>query len=158
MPTIEPTLEGQTCPCCSQLVKLYRRKLSVRMVEGLVRLYLVHNQVAAGTLRDPNNVIRDPNGTIWIRHDLFAELGERNYSLLRFWGLMVPRDTRTATDNASGFWSITYEGVQFVRGTLAVPEYVYVFNNTMHSVSAENVLIQHVHSSFDYAELMKGKP
>ena len=158
MMQVGPTLEGQTCPCCSQLVKLYRRKLSVRMVEGLVRLYLVHNRVAAGTLRDPENVIRDPNGTIWIRHDLFAELGERNYSLLRFWGLMVPRDTRTATDNASGFWSITTEGVYFVLGKLAVPEYVYVFNNTMHSVSAEKVLIEDVHERFNYAELMKGVP
>jgi hypothetical protein len=136
---------------------LYRRKLSVRMIEGLVRLYLVHNRVAAGTLRDPENVIRDPNA-IWIRHDLFAESGERNYSLLRFWGLMVPRDTRTSTDNASGFWSITYEGVQFVRGTHAVPEYVYVFNNTMHSVSQEKVLIMDVVGKFDYAELMKDVP
>jgi hypothetical protein len=157
MPTIEPTLEGQTCPCCSQLVKLYRRKLSVRMIEGLVTLYRVHVQVMNGQVQDPENVIRDP-GSVWVRHNLFAAEGERNYSLLRFWGLMVPRDTRTATDNASGFWSITYEGVQFVCGKFAVPEYVYVFNNVMHSVSEKKVVITDVVSKFDYAELMRGQP
>lgn len=153
---ITPTLEPQTCPCCEQNVQLYHRKLSTGMVAELVELYRMHQETVNGTMNYPNTlkVLKGTTGIVWIHRDLFVgKKGSGDYAKMRFWGLIVPKDTRSPTENASGYWAITGKGIDFVEKKIQVPDSVFVYANKLHSVSANMIGLGET-SNFNYQDLM----
>jgi len=150
---LTPTLEAQTCPCCAQTVKLYRRKLNNRMVAGLVALCRVERRISKGEILDPKYVIRDDQGHVWVHCKLFSDQnGSGDYAKLRFWDLISSKDKRTKEENASGYWRITPKGLEFLQKHIRVPKVVFVYNNEVHSVSPELVGLGET-SDFDYREI-----
>lgn len=134
------TPTGVQCPCCGQLVKLYRRKIHASMVRPLISLY--HH-----TCRGEEFVhYRKLDGAV----------GNPDYTKLAYWALIepMPNDIDPAKKD-SGSWKLTDLGIVYVRGNIALPKYKWVFNGTVHETSTETASIHDaIGDKFDYAELM----
>jgi hypothetical protein len=133
------------CPVCEQRVVIYKRKLNSGMARVLIRAARL-----ALTKEDPHR---------WLHiHDIFGgpKQDHRDWPLLRWWGFLVPRDKHTAAEKASGFWCVTEEGFNFLRG-YDVPRRVHIYNNTCVGFSKERTNVSEaLGDHFSYRELLGG--
>ena len=130
------------CPCCDRTARRYRRSLHVAMVVALIRLH---------KLDEKKTGYYDVHDWGYMKSG-----GSGDYAKLRFWGLILPVDSRTYTENASGLWRITPLGKDFVSGSKSIPKYVYLFDNEKVGESEEKISIQQaLGDKFDYRELME---
>ena len=129
---------GADCPCCTQRAQVYRRKLNSRMARGLIALYL-----ATGG--------RDYGHLPTIAGD-GCEVGK-----LRYWGLVVEEPEARPDGGRAGYWKLTPDGVDFVRGRLRVPKYARIYDGRRLGLRGEPVDIRDcLGSPFHYDELMAG--
>lgn len=125
--------EGVACPCCSQKVKLYRRRINSGMAEILIAL-------ARETVRrriDPNH-----RPYIHVERELVRgnELlqGARDWTTLKFWGLIEPLGDGVAR-RAAGEWRITEAGLWTVShpDRALLHDWIAVFNDRVRDRSDE---------------------
>ena len=128
-------MEGARCPCCNQMVKLYRRPLTRNMAKVLLEFY---------------RGARHGDGWLHIRRDVFrGHAADGEHAKLRYWGLLEERQER------SGYWRITERGKQFVEGQILMPRVALVLNGQVlaldrsKQVSFYDVLGKH----FDFKEV-----
>lgn len=125
--------EGTECPCCSQRVKLYRRRVNSGMAEILVGL-------ARETIR--RRISPDHRPYIHIEQDLVRGnerlQGARDWSTLKFWGLIEPLGDGAAR-KAAGEWRITPAGLWVVEhpDRALMADYILVFNDKPRGQSEE---------------------
>ena len=138
--------DGAECPCCTQFVKLYKRKLNSSMARGLIVLY--HHQVRVG----PNEWVHIPS--------LFREkkvCSSNDGALLRFWDV-IERQGGEREDGSDriGYYRITDLGRAFVEDRVRVPKYVYLYNQEpIGRKDPTTISIQEsLGSRFSYSELM----
>lgn len=142
--------EGAPCPCCTQLAKVYRRKLNAGMARVLIRMfkkagldwtYLPHVDLQPGE-----------------RRRAVGHSGEM--CMTRYWGLIegMPDDVRREDGSSRvGWWRLTPRGADFVRGGLTVPKYALVYDGRCLGLEGDQVGIRDaLGSKFNYAELMAG--
>ena len=136
--------KGELCPCCGQLVKLYKINLGVGMARVLIEMYRL---TAAST-----EVVR------WIHPISELRTVNGDYAKLRIWGLVEEKGDDVPDDKkASGYWRITSKGMDFVNDSLTVQKKAHIFNNRCLGFSGEQIGIkQALGTKFDYHELMKG--
>lgn len=100
--------EGTECPCCSQRVKLYRRRVNSGMAEILVAL-------ARETVRRRISVAHLP--WVHVERDIVRGneklQGARDWSTLKFWDVIEPLDDGQGRRTA-GEWRITEKGLWVV--------------------------------------------
>lgn len=131
--------DGETCPCCTQFAKVYRRKLTAPVAQVLIAMY------------------RTRGG--WIR---VADLGltRGDEAKARYWDLIeAPADAeREDGSRRVGIWRLTVRGIAFVNDQIRVPKYVRIYNGRRIGVDdTETVSIADVlGSKFNYRELMEG--
>ena len=115
---------GVPCPCCDQLVKVYRRRINGAM--ALVLLALAKQAIAKGSrewLHVPNFVRAIPFSA-----NLSVKSGG-DWSKLRFWGLIEMRSgVRDDGSKRNGWYRITQEGVDFALKKTTVPKYALITN------------------------------
>ena len=130
---------GVTCPCCAQLVKLYRRNLYHAPARSLIQLYLLDS--------------RDP-GYYHIRN-LKPDLGGSDFSKLKYWGMILHAANDDPEKNSSGMWKITEKGRLFVEGKIRVHKYAFVFNDALEDFGGPQISITDaLGKKFSYPELM----
>jgi len=151
--TFNKSVDGTTCPCCQQFVKVYRRKITSSMARALIELN--------------RHGIRIGTHTGWTHMpELLArrKLQRSDEAKLVHWGLMEPfRALRDDGSKRNGMYRITYLGHKFVQGALEVPKYVYIYNHSVQGFSDgtnghpnETVSIQEcIGEKFNYRELME---
>jgi|9_EtaG_2_1085328.scaffolds.fasta_scaffold07409_6 hypothetical protein len=135
--------DGTTCPCCTQVVKLYPVKLNssmVRVLGEMVRLSKFERYVHC------IEELKTVNG---------------DYAKLRHWGLVVPmpKDKAPEGKKATGYWKPTDLARQFMFEGLKLPEKVFIFNNTQYRVHDPELRMitfkQAMNNTFDYNDLMR---
>lgn len=125
--------EGVACPCCSQKVKLYRRRVNAGMAEVLVAL-------ARETVRRRVNPQHRPY--VHVERELVRgnELLEcaRDWTTLKFWVLIEPLGDGSARRTA-GEWRITEFGLWVVShpDRPLLHDFVEVFNDRPRGASEE---------------------
>ena len=133
--------KGTRCPCCGQMVKLYRRKMYAAVIRDLIGLY--HR-----------------------RHDHFHHVstfcynkksGGGDFAKLRYWGLIEEKtEPGNPFKRKSGYWKITEIGIAFVENRAFCPQYVLVYNQRARYFEGENIDIeQALGEQFNYQELMR---
>lgn len=135
--------DGVSCPCCGQLVKLYRRTLYHSMAVALCSLY------------------REAQGRtdVYVHIDqLTLNVGGSDFSKLKHWGLIeaypqeLHDDPKTKT---AGKWRITDKGCEFAEGRITLPKYALIFNNRCYGMAGDPVtIIDSLKEDFDYPEMM----
>ena len=155
-------LTGVPCDCCGQFVRLYRRGLTSGMTLGMIAVYratrdghanaegFVH---AEDTFRDATATgMRLPSA---VRGD---------WAKLRFWGMAEQAEGNRADGSPrNGHWRLTEKGRLFVEARLAVPAYVWLYNNRQYDAPdgadgrGETTTIRTaLGNAFDFNELMNG--
>ena len=138
---------GVECPCCKQLVKLYKRRINNIMSRTLIRLY--HLDQEQPIYHHVKDIVKD-----------ISDTGTNDFSKLSYWGLIEekqkePKETKTRT---SGYWTITDLGKKFVTSQVDLPSYALVYNNRVLEFSKDKVNIEKsLGEKFNYKKLMSGK-
>lgn len=140
---LERLADGETCPCCGQFAKEYRRTIHSRMASGLIKVY------GAGG--------RERRGWVTIKHHLdHPELAD--FAKLAHWTLAEAHPSvRDDGSKRVGIWRVTPFGEEFVAGRLAVAKYARVFNGECrgHDPLPLVGIRECLGKKFDYEELMR---
>lgn len=131
--------DGAACPCCKQLVKLYKRKLTSGMAIAIINLY--------------KESVYSSKEYVHI-----TELGHLNggeFAQLKRWGMIREQENEDTAKRTSGMWAITAKGKSFVLGMYSPPKYVYTYNMATIQFSNQVTNIkQALGNKFNYKELM----
>lgn len=123
---------GVTCPCCGQLVKMYRRKVTGGMARALI--WLVRSYERQQRFY---HVTEFP--------DIGGRRGGNDYSKLTLWNLIEqsPNTSRPELPaDYSGRWAPTTEGILFAHNELRVPKYALVLGGEVQEYNGELVHIE----------------
>lgn len=125
-------MSSSICECCGQTIKVYKRGLRKGLIVALLKLY----HVGRSELMDldlPFGIVAD-------------------FPKLRFWGLVYKdRDSRDCKH-----WMITKKGKDFLFNNLAVPRYVYIYNNNLEKHDEEMITIKDVgNERVDFKSVLK---
>lgn len=136
--------DGLDCPCCTQRVKVYRRRLTAVAARAVAALYQEHTlswghmgEVARKHLRD----VAHQGG--------YLVLGQH-------WGL-IEEDPRKRSDGGrQGYWRVTPLGADWLRGEDTVPKYARVFNGRCLGLHGDLVTVTDVlGEGFDFGHLVR---
>jgi hypothetical protein len=134
--------KGVRCPCCGQLAKLYRRKLTSAMVKSLVAMY---RRAGVEFVHVPTIDTGDPT----------RRGGDA--AKLRFWNLIEEMPEARPDGGRAGWWRVTRSGVAFLTGGLTVPKYVLIYDNEFFGYSGEAISVREACGNhFNFDELMTG--
>lgn len=134
--------DGARCPCCTQLAKVYRRRLNAGMARSLIVMYRCH-----GLAWQDKTVTLSGVGA-----------AARDESLLRYWCLLEEADATREDGGRAGWWRVTTRGALFVRDMLRVPAHAIVYDGRCLGLDdqAGRIGIRDALSrKFDYDELMR---
>ncbi len=145
--------KGASCPCCSQFVKLYKRKLSKSMayVLLLIASYFRGDPVEEW-LHVPSYIAEMASD-----HPRRAAAVRGDWAKMKLWGLIEEKPgTRDDGSSRVGYYKLTDLGRRFVNREVKVPAYVFIYNSgTLHRDVEEMVSIDDaLGTEFSYAELM----
>lgn len=130
--------EGAECPCCTQFVKVYRRKVNAPMANALIAQYREAGKRMIHT--------RD----IWLRFSKEA-------AQLSWWGLIRHDAERRADGGQSGWWAVTDEGERFIRGEVMVPKYAVIYDGRVLDFEGDQISITDaLGTPFEFRSLMAG--
>lgn len=117
---------GTACPCCSQHVQVYRRRIYKRMAKVL--LWLVREFERTG---------------VWVVLKDGPLFRGGDNAKLAYWGLVQTRPRREVEHNKrnSGEWMPTGLGMKFAKGKVHIPTYAYIYNGEVVGYSEEQVFI-----------------
>jgi len=128
--------EGERCLCCTQMVKIYKRKLHATMAVTAIKLYRAggeHEYIHGPSL---------PGDT----HEI---------SQLSWWRLADEELTRREDGGRAGYWRLTPVGVDFILGRCTIRKYARVYDGRCLGLHGEPVTIYDaLGDRFDYGELM----
>jgi hypothetical protein len=132
--------KGVNCPCCSQRVQLYKRKLNSGMAYTLIAI---------------NNHSND----YFHVKDMLREKGLHNghdWTLLKFWGFIKKEDEiREDGSPNNGNYKITDKGIDFVLGRIKTYKHIMLYNKKCYGFSKETTTItEALGNKFNYNELM----
>lgn len=135
--------KGGVCPCCTQLSKVYKRKLNSTMARGLVWLV---GQAGA----DRRWVDVSSEGPKWL-------LGKGGtLATMSHWGLIESKGNETSGKRCSGVWRPTTKGVGFLLGRIKVAKYVFLYDGSALRFSDEQLSIaEALGQRFHYGQLMR---
>lgn len=133
---------GAVCPCCSQLVRMYRRRLSPSIAAALCLIYRRAQQ------QPDEPWVHVPRLLQEIRYS-----GGGDYAKATLWGLLEGRPEHLGS--TVGWYRPTDTGCSFVRGEVSVPEFLWVFGGVVQAVEDRYVTIhESLAGEYDYKELL----
>lgn len=139
--------KGVACPCCTQNVRVYRRKLTSVAARAVAALYQEHS-LSYGHMADV------------ARKRLPDVAHQGGYLLLgQHFGLIEEDPRRRADGGRQGYWRVTPLGANWLRGEETVPLYAHIFNGRCLGLHGDLVRIHDVlGQGFSFSELMRRTP
>lgn len=132
--------EGVPCPCCEQMAKVYRRKMSGGAVRALV---LMSRRHGSDWFHGPSQGYVAALGGDWAR--------------LAMWRLIEEEPARHDGGGRAGWWSVTGLGHGFIHQGWTVPKYVRIYNGRALGFSTKRVSIEEaLGQKFRLDDLMAG--
>lgn len=128
--------DGEKCPCCGQLAKVYKRKINSGMARSLIAMY-------------------QAGGTNWVHLPTQVGSRSREEGKLRYWGLVEEELERRPDGGRQGYWRVTELGELFIQGKTRVYKYARIYDGRCLGLQGDLVGIKDaLGDKFDYAELM----
>jgi len=137
--------DGVHCPCCSQLVRLYKRALHAEMVLFLYKL-------AREYKKDPR-----PYTTRELIPSLTKSASDGTY--LTRWGIIKKITAgKNSTGGMAGGYVPTQKGLAFLRDRIKVPSHVFMQCGKTMGFSERQISVREaLGSRFDYEKLLRGE-
>jgi hypothetical protein len=129
--------EGARCPCCTQLAKVYKRKVHAGMARLLIAMW--------------RNA-----GEEWLYLPSLPQKS-RDGTGLAYWGLIEEEKARREDGGRAGWWRITEEGRGWVLMQTTIPKYAMIYDGRCLGHRGAHVTIRDaLGTRFDYDDLMAG--
>ena len=137
---IVPTMKAQVCPCCDQLVKVYRFPINSSMVKDLMSLA---SKADVGVYMHKVDFCRSTNQG-------------GHFSKWSDWGLVTQMPNDNPAKKTSGMYALTQKGRDFVDNKLRVPKYILTYNAQVLGFDGDEITIEEaLGNHFNYSELMR---
>jgi hypothetical protein len=135
------------------MVKLYKRPMCKEKAQFLIWLVQTYEREVARYGRSA----RDLDIWIDIQH---APLRGGEYAKVHHWGLADKHPGATlGVSRGNGLWRPTAKGIDFVYDRVTVPSHIYLFDNNLENVTAEQISIrQALGPKIDYDHLIHTPP
>ena len=134
---LEHVDDGAHCPCCTQLAKVYRRKINSSMARSLIILHR--------------------GGNDWQYVPDVVGSKSREESKLAYWGLLEEAAEKRDDGGRQGWWRVTVRGHMFARDELMVQKYARIYDGRcLGHVGSPVSIVDALGTKFDYRELMAG--
>lgn len=134
---------GDRCPCCTQLAKVYRRRLSHVPAAVLV---VMHREDGCDWTHVPTLVKRHLRSLA--HQGGYATLGA-------YWRLIEEESDKREDGGRAGYWRLTDLGADFVRSRTLVPKYARLYDGRCLGFAGELVDIREcLGQRFNFDELM----
>lgn len=136
--------QGAVCPCCSQFVKLYKRKFNTVMARGLISLY---------HLSDGKTHFHHVSAIM----TKISPTGSNDFHKLRYYDFIREQVNSDPKKKTFGYWRITQKGIDFVMNKSTVKEYMLIYNTKLKGMEGEEIDIKKaLGNKFNYSQLMYG--
>lgn len=133
--------KGFICPCCSQIVKVYRRHFNSNMAMALLFLYRNRDK-----------------GFIHLENEMKAAGHQRcgDASYLRYYKFIdVKKEKREDGSNRNGMYKISGLGILFCELKSTAREFFLTYNNSCEGFEGEEInIIQALGTKFNYNEIL----
>lgn len=134
-------MDGEKCPCCGQMAKVYRRRIHHTIARALITLYRLGREEDEYWVHVPTAI------------SPACEVGKA-----RYWGLVEEATVLRDDGGRAGWWRLTDEGVMFVRGLHLVQTHAKIYDGRCLGFDGDMVSITDcLGSKFDYQALMAGE-
>lgn len=152
-------LNGTTCPCCSQEVKVVEKEIHPYMARTLILMYLEQVRRGTGTWMHVASVLESTA----LANGILLRPGE--WAKLQYWGLILerPKDDKSPKDDKEkgkrGFFQVTSKGESFVKGAEMVQRAALLYNDRLLGHSSDKQVSIHdvLGKDLAYVDLMAGK-
>lgn len=118
---VDNAKKGTICPCCTQKVKLYKRKLSPIMCLALIEIYKFYKHHPEADLDE-----------YYTKEDFFFNLEDWMYAdfqKLVYFDCIEPQFTSPKKPiKKRGYFRITKHGVDFAQREIGLPTFCYAYN------------------------------
>jgi hypothetical protein len=132
--------EGAKCPCCTQMARIYRRRVNAGMAHSLILMYR-------------------KAGKDWIHLPTEIPARSREEGKLAYWGLAEEATERRDDGGRAGWWRVTERGEQFVLNKITISRWACIYDGRFLRYEGELVSIKDaLGAKFDYQLLMAGIP
>lgn len=130
--------EGERCPCCGQMAKVYKRKINSGMAKALIVMY-------------------KHAGTDWFYlPNIRSQWQGRDEAILRYFGLIEEATEKREDGGRAGWWRVTEVGQAYVLNQTKTYKYARVYDGKCMGLVGDLVGIKEaLGDKFDYAELMR---
>lgn len=134
--------KGQNCPCCGQLVKIYKRIIYSSMAYDLTFLY---------KLSKKNN-----NTEYFHVKDFCKKTRGGDNAKMVFWGLIEELPNTDDAKKNSGYWRITKKGKDFVENKISIQKAILCYNSEFLGFADDGYvnIKSCLGKKFNYSELM----
>lgn len=131
--------DGETCPCCGQLAKIYARKITAPMARGIIEQYRQHGR----------EFVHAPTVVGHVTHE---------FSQLSWWGLITEERRLRPDGGRAGYWAVSEIGERYVRDREPMPKYAYIYDGVVVRLGTDQHadIIEALGTRFNYYELMRG--
>lgn len=130
--------EGASCPCCTQLAKVYQRSLNSGMAHSLIAVWQV-------------------GGMDWVHLPTQIPARSREEGKLKYWGLLEEDSEKREDGGRAGWWRVTPRGLAFILQEIQVPKYARVYDGRCLGFVGDSIWISDaLGTKFSYADLMAG--
>lgn len=135
--------KGGTCPCCERFGKIYKRSINTTMAYSLSWLVFTAPKDKLGWTDVP-------------RFGPRMVVRSNQLPTLRWWGLVERNDEAAKVLDLKhvGLWRPTIKGVRFSNNQMAVPKYVFHYNDEVIRFSEEVMHIAGCGGRFSYSATM----
>jgi len=89
----------------------------------------------------------------WLHHtDL--DYGGRDYPMTARWGLAETARDETGTKKTTGYWRPTDKGIQFVKGLIKIPKYLFMYKDKITGEVEQQITFeQALGTKFNFSDL-----
>ncbi len=130
--------EGHNCPLCTQMAKVYKRRINSGMAVSIIKMYR-------------------STGLGWQHVPTTVGARSREEGKLRYWGLVEEESGKREDGGRAGWWRVTPRGEAYVQHKLALPTYALVYNSRCLGHEGKELYITAaLGKKFNYNELMAG--
>lgn len=146
------------CPVCDSIVHLYSFNITELTAKGFImfcELYLKKNY-------NPNFTFKDLNGKVWVHtKDYFEDIGltqnvRGGFTKLKYFGLIEKYYDKDGDNPRNGYWKVTQKGIDFYKGNIKIPKFVYTYNDKAIEFSEDTIELKDTWGTkFDYYDFVK---
>lgn len=150
---------GIRCPVCAQHAQAYKRKITKSMVNVMGRMLAIQGErmlSLTDAIKPGNTFETDASGKRWV-HLPHVKQESRDATMLAYWGLIEEWSVVREDGGRAGYWRVTDEGIEFLKGEMRVFTYAHVYRGERYAFSGDQITVHDVAPKFNLNDLMKGE-